>query len=169
MYAIYWIGAVILFLIVEIMTLGLTSIWFAGGALLAALAAFIGAPILVQLLVFAAASCLLFTLTRPIAQKYLNNKVQKTNVEAVPGQHGMVKQSIDNLQEKGIVRVQGLDWSARSVDGKTIPEGTEVVICRIEGVKAIVDVPEEETEQETTDSSEEKQEAMNSSEGEQEE
>ena len=151
MFAIYWMGAAVILLLIEILTLGLTSIWFAGGAVLAAVTAFVGGPPLLQLAVFIAVSCLLFFFTRPLAQKYLNSSVQKTNVEALIGQHGIVRETIDNFQGKGKVYVNGMDWSAKSLHDEEIPEGTEIVIHKIQGVKLIVDaipVPKSRTENE---------------------
>ena len=151
MFAIYWMGAAVILLLIEILTLGLTSIWFAGGAVLAAVTAFVGGPLLLQLAVFIAVSCLLFFFTRPLAQKYLNSSVEKTNVEALIGQHGIVRETIDNFQGKGKVYVNGLDWSAKSLHDEEIPEGTEIVIHKIQGVKLIVDaipVPKSRTENE---------------------
>ena len=151
MFAIYWMGAAVILLLIEILTLGLTSIWFAGGAVLAAVTAFVGGPLLLQLAVFIAVSCLLFFFTRPLAQKYLNSSVEKTNVEALIGQHGIVRETIDNFQGKGKVYVNGMDWSAKSLHDEEIPEGTEIVIHKIQGVKLIVDaipVPKSRTENE---------------------
>ena len=144
-------GAAVILLLIEILTLGLTSIWFAGGAVLAAVTAFVGGPLLLQLAVFIAVSCLLFFFTRPLAQKYLNSSVEKTNVEALIGQHGIVRETIDNFQGKGKVYVNGMDWSAKSLHDEEIPEGTEIVIHKIQGVKLIVDaipVPKSRTENE---------------------
>lgn len=151
MFAIYWMGAAVVLLLIEILTLGLTSIWFAGGAVLAAVTAFVGGPLLLQLAVFIAVCCLLFFFTRPLAQKYLNSSVEKTNVEALIGQHGIVRETIDNFQGKGKVYVNGMDWSAKSLHDEEIPEGTEIVIHKIQGVKLIVDaipVPKSRTENE---------------------
>ena len=139
MYAVYWLIASAVFLLIEILTLGLTSIWFAGGAVIAAILAFIGGPLWLQVIIFIAVSCLLFVLTRPVAKRYLNGRVHKTNVDALIGKKGLVKETIHNVEEKGVVRINGLDWSARSVDGDEILEGAEVVIREIQGVKLIVE------------------------------
>lgn len=143
MYAVYWLIAAAVFLFIEILTLGLSSIWFAGGAVIAAAAALIGGPFWMQVLIFILVSCLLFVLTRPIAKRYLNDKVQKTNTEALIGKKGLVKESIHNIEGKGVVLLNGLDWTARSSDGSEIPEGTQVVIKEIQGVKLIVECERE--------------------------
>lgn len=140
MYAVYWLIASAIFLLVEILTLGLTSIWFAGGAIIAAIAALFGAPFWGQMILFILITCLLFALTRPIAKRYLNNKVQKTNTDALIGQQAIVKETINNMESKGRVQLNGQDWTARSMEaGEIIPVGSEVTVRKIQGVKLIVE------------------------------
>lgn len=140
MYAVYWLIASAVFLLVEILTLGLTSIWFAGAAVVAAILALIGIPFLIQMLIFVVVTCLLFALTRPIAKRYLNNKVQKTNTDALIGQQAIVKETINNMESKGRVQLNGQDWTARSMEaGEIIPVGSEVTVRKIQGVKLIVE------------------------------
>ena len=140
MYAVYWLIASAVFLLVEILTLGLTSIWFAGGSVIAAIAALVGAPLWVQILLFILVTCLLFAVTRPIAKRYLNSKVQKTNTDALIGQRGIVKETINNMESRGRVQLNGQDWTARSIEaGEIIPVGSEVKVRRIQGVKLIVE------------------------------
>ena len=140
MYAVYWLIASAVFLLIEILTLGLTSIWFAGGAVVAASAALFGVPFLVQMLLFIVVTCLLFALTRPVAKTYLNNRVQKTNTDALIGQTALVKETINNMESKGYVQLNGQDWTARSAEaGEIIPAGCEVVVKEIQGVKLIVE------------------------------
>ena len=140
MYAVYWLIASAVFLLVEIMTLGLTSIWFAGAAVVAAILALIGIPFLIQMLIFVVVTCLLFALTRPIAKRYLNNKVQKTNTDALIGQRAIVKETINNMESRGRVQLNGQDWTARSIEaGEIIPAGSEVTVRKIQGVKLIVE------------------------------
>ena len=140
MYAVYWLIASAVFLLVEIMTLGLTSIWFAGGAVVAAITALFGVPFWVQMLIFIVVTCLLFALTRPVAKRYLNSKVQKTNTDALIGQTALVKETINNMESKGLVQLNGQDWTARSFEaGEIIPEGSEVIVKEIRGVKLIVE------------------------------
>lgn len=140
MYAVYWLIASAVFLLIEILTLGLTSIWFAGGAVVAAIAALFGVPFLVQMLLFIVVTCSLFALTRPVAKRYLNNRVQKTNTDALIGQTALVKETINNMESKGYVQLNGQDWTARSAEaGEIIPAGCEVVVKEIQGVKLIVE------------------------------
>ena len=81
-----WLAFVILFVVAECMTVGLVSIWFAGGSLVAMLVAMAGAGIGWQMLVFLVVSAGLLMATRPLAKKYINNKKEKTNYKSVIGE-----------------------------------------------------------------------------------
>ena len=135
-----WLGIVALFLVIEAATVGLTTIWFAGGALIAAIAAWIGAGEAVQWILFIAVSLVLLIFTRPIAVRYMNKDVEKTNVERLMGQKAVVIQEIDNLNQTGLVRVGDVEWMARTKsDDVQIPEKAVVVIKEVQGVKLIVE------------------------------
>lgn len=137
--AIIWLGIVIVLVIIEIATLGLTTIWFAGGALVACIAALLGGALPVQVALFLVVSVLLLLFTRPWAVRYLNKNRTPTNVESMIGRQGVVLKAIDNMKEQGQVRIGGMDWTARaSDDSDRIPEGTVVEVVKIAGVKAIV-------------------------------
>ena len=135
----FWIAAFIVLAAAEALTVSLTCIWFAGGAVVAAITALFGVPFWVQMLIFIVVTCLLFALTRPVAKRYLNSKVQKTNTDALIGQTALVTQDIDNLNAKGQVKVEGQIWTARSIsDDVQLHEGQKVMIESISGVKVIV-------------------------------
>lgn len=139
MEAIYWLIAIVVFIVIEIFTLGLTTIWFAGGAIVGFIAALLSAPVWLQLLLFLGISAVLLLFTRPFAMRYINRGAVKTNYESMAGRIGEVVEEIDNLKATGCVRVGGQDWTARSaVAGEVIPAGSEVVAERIDGVKLIV-------------------------------
>lgn len=139
-----WLLAVAALLIIEAITVGLTTIWFAGGCLAAAVAAWFQADLVVQLLLFFGVSVLLLVFTRPLAVKYMRKGVTKTNAESLVGQTAVVIQSICNLEQTGQVRIHDIEWMARTEDGgKTIPEGAVVKILRIDGVKLIVEEQKE--------------------------
>ena len=132
---IYWLMLFVVLLGIEILTMGLTTIWFAGGALAAFLISLIGCPAVV----FIAVSLILLLVTRPFAVRYLNQKTEKTNVDSLIGKHAVVEEEIDNLEAKGSAQVQGVTWTARSEDDAIqIPAGALVRIVRIDGVKLIV-------------------------------
>lgn len=135
-----WLGIVALFLVIEAATVGLTTIWFAGGALIAAIAAWIGAGEAVQWILFIAVSLVLLIFTRPVAVRYMNKDVEKTNVERLMGQKAVVIQEIDNLNQAGLIRVGDVEWMARTKsDDIQIPEKAVVVIKEVQGVKLIVE------------------------------
>lgn len=135
-----WLIIFVACIIVEIATMGLATIWFAGGSLIAAVAAAAGAPVWLQIILFFAVSLVLLYFTRPLAVKYFNKNRLKTNVESLIGRQAIVISEINNLQGIGQVTVGGQEWSARSVDeNKEIKVGTVVVIREISGVKLMVE------------------------------
>ena len=141
--AIIWLIVLVVCLVVEISTLGLTSIWFAGGALLALLIAMIAGPLWLQVLVFLVTSIVLLIFTRPIAAKYFNKNREKTNVNSKIGKQAIVTVAIDNLKGEGQIVTEGMEWTARSLDSTIIEEGSVVTIEKIEGVKAVVSIRKE--------------------------
>lgn len=139
MVLIFWMVILIICIVIEVLTLGLTTIWFAAGALVAIFAALLYAPIFVQVILFLLVSLTLLFFTRPIAVKYFNRDRVKTNVESMVGRQAIVIGEIDNVQATGQVTVSGQEWSARSWDDKVrIPAGAVVVVVAISGVKLIV-------------------------------
>lgn len=140
MEALCWLLLAAIFIVVEIITLGLTTIWFAGGAFVAAIAAACGAGLTIQILLFVIVAVVLLIFTRPLAVKHLDAKTEKTNAEALVGQTAIVLSEIDNLKETGLAKINGMEWTARATDDTTIiPEGEAVRIVEIQGVKLIVE------------------------------
>ncbi len=138
-YMMFWLVVVIVSIVVELISLGLTSIWFAGGAVVAIFATALGLPLAVQIVLFLVVSLLLLAFTRPIAVKYFNRERVKTNVESLVGRQAIVISEIDNLQAVGQVTVGGQEWSARSCETNgRIPAGAVVLVTAIDGVKLIV-------------------------------
>lgn len=134
-----WLILLIAFLVIELMTLGLTTIWFAGGSLIAFLAGLLGAPLYLQIVIFFVTSLLLLGLTRPIVKNYFNKNRVKTNAAALIGKHAVVLEEINNLKCSGQVSVDGQQWSARTKNEEEIIEaGDKVQILEINGVKLIV-------------------------------
>ena len=136
----YWLILFVILLIIEILTMGLTTIWFAGGALAALVVSLLGGPVWLQILLFLGVSVVLLIFTRPLAVRYMNKNQQKTNVDSIPGKTGVVTETIDNLKAEGQVMVDGTVWTARSQNGDTIEEGKVVKVLAVEGVKLIVEV-----------------------------
>ena len=122
-----WLAFVILFVVAECMTVGLVSIWFAGGSLIA-------------MLVFLIVSAGLLMATRPFAKKYINNKKEKTNYKSVIGEVAKVIETIDNYNQTGAAFADGKEWTARSNDDAVvIKKDTLVKVTAVEGVKLIVE------------------------------
>ena len=139
MEAIIWLGLMIVLLMIEVATLGLTTLWFASGSLVAFFAALLHAPVFVQVLLFLLVSIVLLYFTRPIAVRYLNKSRVKTNVETIIGKEAVVTQEINNLHAKGQVVVGGMEWTARtSTNEETIEKDAVVVVEKVDGVKLIV-------------------------------
>lgn len=136
---IVWLVLLVAFAAAEAITVGLTSIWFAAGALAALVAALLGGPLWVQVTLFLLVSLLCLAAVRPLAKKHLNNKVEATNADRVIGAQAQVTEDIDNIHGKGAVIIRGMAWSARSEDGGPITAGTMVKVLRIEGVKVFVE------------------------------
>lgn len=136
---IVWLVILIVAIAIEVGTLGLTSIWFAGGALIAVIAAAFSLPVWLQILLFLVVSLLLMVFTRPVAVKYFNKDRVRTNVESMIGRQAIVISEIDNLQGIGQVTVGGQEWSARSEEDKNhMAVGTVVEVVAVSGVKLIV-------------------------------
>ena len=144
-YAVYWLIALVVLLVIEAATLGLATIWFAGGALIALIAAMCGAGFVIQMVCFLVVSLILLIFTRPVAVRFLNKDTLKTNVDRVIGMEG-----ISNLAGTGKVSLGGNTWTARTEsEGGIIPKETVVEVLRVEGVKLIVKVKEKEGGNET--------------------
>lgn len=135
-----WLGILVILVVIELLTMGLTTIWFAGGALVAALISIPGTPLILQILFFLIVSILLLYFTRPIAVKYFNRDRTRTNVESLIGRQAIVISEINNVEGIGQVNTGGMEWSARSsYHNVVIPVGAVVTVLGIDGVKLIVE------------------------------
>lgn len=133
-----WLVLLILFLVAEGATAAVTTIWFAAGALVAIVAALLGAQIWLQVIIFVVVSIGCLLALRPLLKKYITPKKVRTNVDAVVGSQGIVLERIDNLAGTGRVKLGGMEWSARAENKECIEAGTVVLVERIEGVKVFV-------------------------------
>ncbi|MCR5418719.1 MAG: NfeD family protein [Lachnospiraceae bacterium] len=134
-----WLVILVGAIVIEIATLGLTTIWFAGGALVAFLLSLLNLPVALQIAAFLIVSIVLLYFTRPIAVRYFNKDRVRTNSEALVGQQAIVVSDINNIEGLGRVLIQGKEWTARAaVDGEKIPAGAVVEVSAIEGVKLLV-------------------------------
>lgn len=136
--SIVWLIILAVMIIIEIATLGLTTIWFGIGAIGAAVVSGLGYGIWGQLGVFALLSVIAMALCRPFAVRYLNKEKEKTNIDEVVGKTAVVSKLINNEMATGEVKLNGMDWTARSEDGSVIEEGKRVTVVSVQGVKLIV-------------------------------
>ncbi len=137
---VFWLVVLVALVIIELLTMGLTTVWFAGGALVATIAALFHAPLFLQIILFLVVSAVLLFFTRPLAVKYFNKDRVRTNAESLVGRQAIVISEIDNLQGIGQVNVGGMEWSARTrVDGVRLPVGTVTTVLAINGVKLVVE------------------------------
>lgn len=141
-----WLGAAVVFGILEAMTAGLISVWFVAGAVAAMIAAMLEADVMVQAGVFIVVSALALALTRPLVRRWTQTRTVATNADRVLGQMAKVTETVDNDNSMGAVYVDGKTWSARSSDGSVIPAGTRVQVERMEGVKLFVSTCEKKEE-----------------------
>lgn len=135
-----WLVILGIMVIAELATMGLATIWFAGGALVAFIAALVGAPIPAQIVLFFVVSFVLLFFTRPLAKKSFNSNREKTNAESLIGEKAVVLENISNISATGQVQVRGQEWTARAKDNnKQFEKDAIVKIVAIEGVKLIVE------------------------------
>ena len=137
-YIVFWLAATVVFVLVELMTVGLTSIWFAAGSFVAFIIALLGGNVVVQGIAFILVSVVLLALTKPWAGKYINSRTVKTNVDELIGKKAVITEDVDNDRAAGTAVLDGREWTARSADGSVIEAGALAEIMEIQGVKLIV-------------------------------
>lgn len=134
----FWILIALVTLGIEIITVGtLVSIWFSVGALAAYVVAMTNVAFEIQLLVFSAVSILTFLTVRPIAAKYFSKRQEATNADRYIGQRFTVTETV-TPEKWGAVKIQGVRWSVREVNGETVEDGQLVEIIALEGAKLLV-------------------------------
>ncbi len=140
-----WLGLLILFLVIEIATVGLTTIWMAGGALGALILDLAGLNLWWQIGAFLVVSFTMLVFTRPFVVKYINSHHEKTNYEGIIGKVVRITEKVDNLQQTGTAVVNGLEWTTSAErDDVILDPGDLAKVVNISGVKLIVKKYEEE-------------------------
>lgn len=138
---IVWIAMLAVFIVIEAATAQLVTIWFAVGALAALVTALAHGPIALQVVVFVVVSIIALIATRPLVRKITNKKEARLNADRCIGNTAIVTETINNIDGSGMAKTDGKVWTARSADGSIIPEGAQVKVDKIEGVKLIVSLP----------------------------
>lgn len=134
-----WLALLVVFGIAEAATVSMVSLWFMGGSLAAMVAQLLGAGFWWQVVIFLAVSAVLLACLRPFVKKYIKPKQTATNTDAIIGKQAVVTEMVDNLRGTGTLKLEGKEWSARSVSDETIQPGTVVKVVKIEGVKLLVE------------------------------
>lgn len=143
-YTMVWLAAMIILIIIEIVTVGLATIWFAIGALVAIIVSMLGGGFILQLTVFLLVSLGMLIFTRPLAIRYINNSRARTNYEGIIGKVVRITQDVDNIAALGCAVINGQEWTVRSSDDKCkIAAGSLAKVVDIKGVKLIVEKYEE--------------------------
>lgn len=137
-----WILALVVFAVAEASSGTVVSLWFMGGSLVGFLLAMFGLPVWFQILCFAVVSFALLLLLRPRLRKTVEARKVATNADSLAGKVVLVTEDIDNLHNKGVVRVNGVDWAAFTKDGNPIPKDTPVRILSVHSAKLCVEKAE---------------------------
>ncbi|MBR1639476.1 MAG: NfeD family protein [Treponema sp.] len=133
----FWVAVTIICVVIESLTLALTTIWFGISAFVMVFLAFTPLPFTAQLFIFVALALLLLIFTRPLVKQKLNQKKIATNYERVIGQIAVVTKKITVL-EKGSVKINGMEWTAAVREDIVLEEGSKCIVEEIAGVTAYV-------------------------------
>ncbi|MCR5058133.1 MAG: NfeD family protein [Clostridiales bacterium] len=136
-----WLVIAVIMFIIEAVTTGLATLWFALGAVVAMIMDLCGAPLYLQVIVMAVVSIVCFALcmiwVRPKLESLRKKNIQRTNADRLIGKEGIVIVPLNIAEGKGQVKVEGQIWSAKS--DRDIAEGVKVTVRSIEGVKLVVE------------------------------
>lgn len=133
-----WLIIAGLFFIGEMITVGFLVFWLGVGALIAMIVSFFTSNIIIQTTVFIVSSAILLLATKPLVKKFVDIKPTNTNAFSIIGKKALVIKEINSIQSSGQIKINGEVWTAESENNEIIPEGSEVEILQINGVKAIV-------------------------------
>ena len=133
----FWVAITIICVVIESLTLALTTIWFGISAFVMVFLAFTPLPFPAQLFIFVALAMVLLIFTRPVVKQKINQKKIATNYERIIGQIAVVTKKITAL-EKGSVKINGMEWTAAVKEDITLEEGSKCIVEEIAGVTAYV-------------------------------
>lgn len=134
-----WLGLIVLFSVVEAATVSMVSLWFVGGSLAGLVVTLLGGQLWVQIMVCLIVSAALLACLRPFVRKFVTPKKTATNVDMVLGRTAYITEPVDNLRATGALKLDGKEWTVRSMNDEILPEGTLVRIVKLEGVKLFVE------------------------------
>lgn len=136
---IIWFAIFIALIVIEAITADLLTVWFMPAALISIILAAFEVSVPIQVSVFFGISIIMFILSKTVFKKYIKaRRNEKTNLDLIIGEIGIVTEDIDNIAAKGSVKLKFQIWTARSVnDTDCIKVGDKVKIIAVEGVKLI--------------------------------
>lgn len=134
-----WLILTVVFAVAEAATVGLVSVWFMGGSLAAMLVSLLGGSLLGQTAAFLLISVGLLACLRPFVRRFVTPKKTATNADLALGREAYLTETVDNLRGTGALKLDGKEWTVRSLDGSVLPQGTLVKVVRLEGVKLLVE------------------------------
>lgn len=137
-YVLFWFIFVVIFLLIEVITVNLVTLWFAIGSIFSLVTAIYVSNFNIQIAVFLSVSVILLVLLRPIYTKYIKTKNIKTNAQSLIGEVGKVISEVIDKDTVGLVKIKSQIWSAISDTDETIYIKEKIKVLRIEGVKLIV-------------------------------
>ena len=132
-----WVAVTIICVVIESLTLSLTTIWFGISAFVMVFLAFTPLPFPAQLFIFVVLALVLLIFTRPVVKQKLNQKKIATNYERIIGQIAVVTRKITAL-DKGSVKINGMEWTAAVREDIVLEEGSKCIIEEIAGVTVYV-------------------------------
>lgn len=134
-----WFLIFVVLVVVEVLTLNLSTVWFSIGSVFAFFSSFFTRNLNYQIIVFIVFSMISVILTKGFLTKVSNFKKVNTNFDSIIGRTCLVTKEINNLLNEGEIIIDKNSWLALSKDDNIIKEGTKVKICDIKGVKVIVE------------------------------
>lgn len=133
-----WIAVIVFSVVTEAFTSSLVAIWFMPPALIAMILAFCKVPIYLQVIIFLLCAVLFIVFSRTIFKNtILKKNPTPTNADSVIGEQAIVTERVCNIENKGLVKVRGQIWSAKSADGDDLEAGDIVSVISIQGVKLV--------------------------------
>lgn len=134
-----WLSIVLLLSIIEVITVGLTTVWFIISGLIALILSILFDNILLEMAVFVLGGTILLFTTRPIVLKYIKPTSVPLNIDRIIGMEGIAQEDI--TKTSGEVKVDGKVWTAFS--NQKILKNEKVRILEIQSTKLKVEKVEE--------------------------
>ena len=130
-----WLILCGIFFIIEIFTVTFMMFWPGVAAFIVALLSLLDIPVAAQITIFCVLSIVLIVFTKPLTKKLFKSNDVSTNIDSIIGKTGIVTKTINNIEGKGQVKVQGEIWTAISTNDEIIEEKTNIKVISVDGVK----------------------------------